>query len=46
LLRGRPRNNDAMSNYGFLDGHAESLRFSEVFRDLRKFNRFDPALAR
>jgi len=43
---GRPRNNDAMSNYGFLDGHAESLRFSEVFRDLRKFNRFDPALAR
>lgn len=37
---------DAMANYGFLDGHAESLRFREVFSDLTKFNRFDPALAR
>jgi prepilin-type N-terminal cleavage/methylation domain-containing protein/prepilin-type processing-associated H-X9-DG protein len=37
---------DSMANYGFLDGHAESLRFREVFRDLTKFNRFDPSLAR
>lgn len=42
---GRPRSRESISNYGFLDGHAESLRFSEVFRDLNKFNRFDPALA-
>lgn len=36
----------SVANYGFLDGHAESLRFGEVFRDLTKFNRFDPSLAR
>jgi prepilin-type N-terminal cleavage/methylation domain-containing protein/prepilin-type processing-associated H-X9-DG protein len=36
----------SMANYGFLDGHAETLRFSEVFGDLKKFNRFDPALAK
>jgi prepilin-type N-terminal cleavage/methylation domain-containing protein/prepilin-type processing-associated H-X9-DG protein len=44
---GGPRRSwDSRANYGFLDGHAESLRFSEVFRDLNRFNRFDPALAR
>ncbi|MCS7032678.1 MAG: type II secretion system GspH family protein [Phycisphaerae bacterium] len=37
---------DSIANYGFLDGHAESLRFREVFRDLTTFNRFDPSLAR
>lgn len=43
---GRARSWQAVANYGFLDGHAESLRFSEVFTDLSRFNRFDPALAR
>lgn len=35
---------DAVSNYGFLDGHAESLRFSDVFTDFYR-NKFDPAIA-
>jgi prepilin-type processing-associated H-X9-DG protein len=42
----RPKSWESAANYGFLDGHAETLSFSQVFRDLRKFNRFDPALAR
>lgn len=42
----RPKSRESIANYGFLDGHAESLRFSEVFGDLTKFNRFDPYLAR
>ena len=41
---GTPRSWDAMANYGFLDGHAESLRFREVFTDM-EHNRFDPAVA-
>lgn len=35
---------DSVANWGFLDGHAESLRFSEVFRSFNQ-NRFDPAIA-
>jgi prepilin-type N-terminal cleavage/methylation domain-containing protein/prepilin-type processing-associated H-X9-DG protein len=35
---------DARANYGFLDGHAETLEFEDVFRD-RTVNRFDPAVA-
>ena len=34
----------SVANYGFLDGHAESLRFDEVFTSFNK-NRFDPAIA-
>jgi len=33
------------SNYGFLDGHAETLRFADVFKDFTN-NKFDPAVAR
>lgn len=32
------------SNYGFLDGHAETLRFDAIYDDA--VNRFDPASAR
>jgi prepilin-type N-terminal cleavage/methylation domain-containing protein/prepilin-type processing-associated H-X9-DG protein len=35
---------DARANYSFLDGHAESLTFREVFTDFTR-NRFDPAKA-
>ncbi len=35
---------DAVANYGFLDGHAETLSFGEVFRSFDQ-NRFDPAVA-
>ena len=35
---------DSVSNYGFIDGHAETLRFDQVFKDLTQ-NRFDPAVA-
>lgn len=34
----------AQSNYGFLDGHAVTLKFSEVYRDPTR-NRFDPKVA-
>ncbi|MEM7229215.1 MAG: prepilin-type N-terminal cleavage/methylation domain-containing protein [Planctomycetota bacterium] len=33
---------DGISNYGFFDGHVESLSFSEVFVDFEN-NKFDPA---
>jgi prepilin-type processing-associated H-X9-DG protein len=32
------------ANYGFLDGHAETLRFEEVFQSFN-LNKFDPAIA-
>lgn len=32
---------DAMSGYGFLDGHAEALRFRQVYKNLQH-NHFDP----
>lgn len=35
---------DAVSNYGFLDGHAETLRFRDVFTNIES-NRFDPRVA-
>jgi prepilin-type N-terminal cleavage/methylation domain-containing protein/prepilin-type processing-associated H-X9-DG protein len=40
---GSPDAGDSISNWGFLDGHAESLRFDETFTDLTK-NNFDPSL--
>lgn len=36
---------DARSNYGFLDGHVETLMFADVFRS-GEINRFDPEAAR
>ena len=40
-VRGDPGTDEAETNWGFLDGHAEVLRFHEVLTDIRK-NRFDP----
>ncbi len=43
---GGPRNKwDARANYGFLDGHAATLRFREVY-ETNKLNQFDPRVAR
>jgi len=36
---------EARSNYGFLDGHAESTEFREVYTDPSR-NNFDPGVAR
>lgn len=33
----------SVSNYGFLDGHAETLQFQQVYRDM-EHNKFDPGL--
>jgi prepilin-type N-terminal cleavage/methylation domain-containing protein/prepilin-type processing-associated H-X9-DG protein len=41
----RPKSWESVANYGFLDGHAESLRFRDAFESFQK-NRFDPAIAR
>ncbi len=41
---GGERSWSARANYGFLDGHAETLAFEEVFKN-RTENRFDPAVA-
>jgi prepilin-type processing-associated H-X9-DG protein len=42
---GGPRESwQSVANYGFLDGHAETLRFRDVFESFQK-NRFDPAVA-
>jgi prepilin-type N-terminal cleavage/methylation domain-containing protein/prepilin-type processing-associated H-X9-DG protein len=41
---GRPGTWDAVANYGFLDGHAEAMRFRDAFESLQK-NQFDPAVA-
>jgi prepilin-type N-terminal cleavage/methylation domain-containing protein len=41
---GRPGTWDAVATYGFLDGHAETLRFRAVFESLQR-NKFDPAVA-
>lgn len=41
----RPLNKrTAVANYGFLDGHAESLRFEDAYRSFTQ-NKFDPAVA-
>lgn len=34
---------NSISNHGFLDGHAESLQFQKVYRDMER-NKFDPGL--
>jgi prepilin-type N-terminal cleavage/methylation domain-containing protein/prepilin-type processing-associated H-X9-DG protein len=42
---GGPRRDwQSVANYGFLDGHAETLRFRDVFESFQR-NRFDPAVA-
>jgi prepilin-type N-terminal cleavage/methylation domain-containing protein/prepilin-type processing-associated H-X9-DG protein len=41
----RPKSWESVANYGFLDGHAESLRFRDAFESFQR-NRFDPAIAR
>jgi prepilin-type processing-associated H-X9-DG protein len=41
----RPKSWESVANYGFLDGHAQSLRFRDVFESFQK-NKFDPAIAR
>jgi prepilin-type processing-associated H-X9-DG protein len=42
---GELRTPDARANYGFLDGHAQTLPFEDVFTD-RSTNNFDPAVAK
>lgn len=42
---GPERSYDSISNWGFLDGHAETLDFREVFIDFTD-NHFDPEVAR
>jgi prepilin-type N-terminal cleavage/methylation domain-containing protein/prepilin-type processing-associated H-X9-DG protein len=42
---GKPRTAGATSNYGFLDGHAATLKFSEAYRDTYD-NKFFPDYAR
>lgn len=39
---GDPESWDAKSNFGFLDGHAETLKFSDVFQTIER-NNFDPS---
>lgn len=41
---GPAKNWQSMANYGFVDGHAESLRFKDVFQSIYT-NKFDPAIA-
>lgn len=47
---GNPRQWDALANWGFLDGHAESVRLRDMVPDgavsVGKRNRFDPVEAR
>ncbi len=42
---GPPNDWGAVSNYGFLDGHAQTSTFQDVYQDLN-INNFDPAVAR
>ena len=42
---GKPRSSSCRSNYGFLDGHAETRAFEAVYTDLYK-NQFFPDYAR
>ncbi len=37
---------DSVTNYGFLDGHAETLSFRAVYAEDGSSNQFDPAVAR
>lgn len=41
---GPPESLESRSNYGFLDGHAATSRFGEVYQGLER-NRFDPEAA-
>ena len=41
---GPTRSWEAVANYGFLDGHAETARFKEVYTNLAR-NNFNPAVA-
>ena len=41
-VRGEPGSWEAVSNWGFLDGHATQAAFSDVFTDIER-NRFDPS---
>jgi prepilin-type N-terminal cleavage/methylation domain-containing protein/prepilin-type processing-associated H-X9-DG protein len=43
---GPARSVGSISNYSFLDGHAETLPFHRVYLDAEKLNRFDPEVAR
>ncbi len=42
---GRAKSWEAVSNYGYLDGHAQTLPFSAVFSSNEK-NQFDPTVAK
>ena len=42
---GPMRSFQSVANYGFLDGHAETLRFGDVFKSFYQ-NKFDPAVAK
>jgi len=41
---GKPKSWDARSNWGFLDGHVETMPFGDVYLT-NEINRFDPAVA-
>ena len=43
-VSGNAKSKDAISNYGFVDGHVETLPFNEVFTSPDR-NRFDPKIA-
>jgi prepilin-type N-terminal cleavage/methylation domain-containing protein/prepilin-type processing-associated H-X9-DG protein len=43
-VRGREGDWDALSNYGFLDGHASPMKFRETLKDINH-NRYDPKVA-
>ena len=43
-VSGNAKSKDAISNYGFVDGHVETLPFYEVFMSPDR-NRFDPKIA-
>jgi prepilin-type processing-associated H-X9-DG protein len=36
----------SISNFEFLDGHVETLQFSDVYYDAQHQNRFDPEVSR
>ncbi len=44
-VRGEAGSDEAISNWGFLDGHAEAKSFGDLVTDLT-YNKFDPAVAR
>ena len=44
IVSGKAKSRSARANYGFVDGHVETLTFSEVFTGPDR-NRFDPDVA-